>query len=162
MLVGVQLLVLGLYLPPLFRYTGPSGSAPDNHFAACPDCRMVDTGHDPFDGAGDGPTIGNGIISTAGVRIEADATPPQTIISLPSTLPCESTGPRARWWCWWPSNCRCWDYISRQYSNGRMFLPPQTIISVPVHTAVWPRPPARWGCWWLSNCRCPDCISRRC
>ena len=41
--------------------------------------------------------------------------------------------------CWWLSNCRCWDYISRRCSNRRRRRsPPQTIISLPVHTAVCP------------------------
>ena len=31
-----------------------------------------------------------------------------------STLPCDRFAPQARWWCWWLSNCRCRDYISRQ------------------------------------------------
>ena len=34
-----------------------------------------------------------------------------------SRLPCDSIGRRARWWCWWLSNYRCWDYISRRCSK---------------------------------------------
>ena len=64
--------------------------------------------------------------------------PPQTIISLPVHTACDPLGKRARWWCWWLSNCRCWDYISRRCSMERGYLPPQTIISLPVHTAVGP------------------------
>ena len=81
-----------------------------------------------------------------------------------STLPCDSLGQRARWWCWWLSNCRCWDCISRRCSNQvPLPRPPQTIISLPVHTAVCTfGQRARWWCWWLSNCSCWDCISRRC
>ena len=45
---------------------------------------------------------------------------------------------RAHWWCWWLSRCPCSDCISRQCSNGRCVpTPPQTIISLPVQTAVW-------------------------
>ena len=39
---------------------------------------------------------------------------------------------RARWSCWWPSNCRCRDCICRRCSNSRVVIPPQTIISLPV------------------------------
>ena len=53
-----------------------------------------------------------------------------------STLLCDQLGHWARWWCWWLSSYRCWDCIVRQYSNRQCCRPPQTIISLPVHTAV--------------------------
>ena len=54
-----------------------------------------------------------------------------------STLPCDRLGQRARWWCWWLSNCPCWDCICRRCSNSALIAsPPQTIISLPVQTAV--------------------------
>ena len=42
-----------------------------------------------------------------------------------SKLPCERLGQRAHWWCWWLSNYRCWDCISRpcSYSRGRSSAP---------------------------------------
>ena len=45
--------------------------------------------------------------------------PPQTIISLPLPVQtgCASIVQRARWWCWWLSNYRCWDRTSRRCSN---------------------------------------------
>ena len=44
-LVAVQLSVPGLYLPPVFELlTHDSPSAPDDHFAAGPDCRVTDPG----------------------------------------------------------------------------------------------------------------------
>ena len=46
-------------------------------------------------------------------------------------------GQRARWSCWWLSNYPCWDCISRRCSTGGWrHTPPQTIISLPVQTAV--------------------------
>ena len=39
MLVAVQLSVLGLYLPPVFK-TLAVKSAPNDHFTAGPDCRV--------------------------------------------------------------------------------------------------------------------------
>ena len=68
MLVGVQLSVLGLYLPPVLKPA--SGLRPRRSFR----CR--------------------------------------------STPLCAGIGHRARWWCWWQSNCRCWDCICRQCSDG--------------------------------------------
>ena len=40
-LVAVQLSVLGLYLPPVFKRDEVAVSAPDDHFAAGPDCRVT-------------------------------------------------------------------------------------------------------------------------
>ena len=39
MLVAVQLSVLGLYLPPVFKLA-VTISTPDDHFTAGPDCRV--------------------------------------------------------------------------------------------------------------------------
>ena len=58
-------------------------SAPDDHFAAGPDCRVNESGSGRVGGAGGCPTIGAGIISAAGVEIVPMISPPQTIISLP-------------------------------------------------------------------------------
>ena len=41
MLVAVQLSVPGLYLPPVFKKYLIIPSAPDDHLAAGPDCRMI-------------------------------------------------------------------------------------------------------------------------
>ena len=54
-----------------------------------------------------------------------------------SRLPCDRFGQWARWSCWWLSNYPCWDCISRQCSKSCVpSYPPQTIISLPVQTAV--------------------------
>ena len=41
-LVAVQLSVLGLYLPPVFKSQQPT---PDDHFTAGPDCRVTGIVH---------------------------------------------------------------------------------------------------------------------
>ena len=50
------------------------------------------------------------------------------------------TGSRGRvhWWWSWLSNYPCLDYIFRRCSTREIVIitPPQTIISLPVHTAV--------------------------
>ena len=186
MLVAVQLSVPGLYFPPVFKNPAVRFSAPDDHFAAGPDCRMKSRAAGAF-GAGGCPTIGAGIVSPAGVKSMA--------VDLSAPDDHFTAGPycrvklalRARWWCWWLSSCRCRDYISRRCSNRcschyirprrsfhcrstlpcdrarrigalvvlvavqlsvvglylppvfkslLLFHPPQTIISLPVHTAV--------------------------
>jgi hypothetical protein len=57
--------------------------APDDHCAACPDCRVKVSGSGRVGGAGGYPSIRAGIVSPAGVQIRAATPPPQTIISLP-------------------------------------------------------------------------------
>ena len=117
-LVAVQVSVLGLYLPPVFRKPPLLGSY--RHPRRSFHCR--------------------------------------------STLPCDGPGQRARWWYWWLSNYPCRDCIARRCSERLMSSsPPQTIISVPVQTAVGPSRlvgalvvlvAVQLSCW--------DCISRRC
>ena len=66
-LVAVQLSVLGLYLPPVFK-TAAAISAPDDHFAAGPYCCVTYRRIGRVGGAGGCPTIGAGIISPASVQ----------------------------------------------------------------------------------------------
>ena len=42
-LVAVQLSVPGLYLPPVFKISSRLVSTPDDHFTAGPDCRVTDS-----------------------------------------------------------------------------------------------------------------------
>ena len=139
MLVGVQLLVLGLYLPPVFKGYWPfCHSAPDNHLAAGPHCRVKPPASRRVVGAGDCPTIGDGVISTAGIRIAADA------ISAPDNH--FAAGPHCR--VIGPGLGRVDCLVGVQLSVLGLYRPPvlnrswaklnppQTIISVPVHTAV--------------------------
>ena len=83
-LVAVQLSVLGLYLPPVFK--GPIiSSAPDDHFTAGPDCRVKVLGQ-----RARWSVLVAVQLSVLGLYLPpvfksgaGDATPPQTIISLP-------------------------------------------------------------------------------
>ena len=93
----------------------PSFATPDDHFTAGPDCRV-------------------------------------------------GIGQKARWWCWWLSNCPCWDCISRRCLNRRCHhIHPRRSFhcrsTLPCDRLVRR---ARWWCWWLSNYPCWDCISRQC
>ncbi len=113
-LVAVQPSVLGLYLPPVFEIrTTPS--APNDHFTAGPDRRVQFSGSGRVGGAGGCPTVGAGVISTAGVQpgVAVIAAPDDHFTAGPH---CGVTvfGQWARWWCWWLSNYRCWDCISRR------------------------------------------------
>jgi hypothetical protein len=140
-LVAVQLSVLGLYLPPVFKRAVKS--APDDHLTAGPNCRVLNRA------AGALVVLVAVQLSVLGLyrppvfTLMLPLNPPQTIISLPvQTAVCFSAS-RARWWCWWLSNYRCWDCIARQCSKTPLGLnPPQTIISLPVQTAVWRYRPA--------------------
>ena len=66
-LVAVQLFVLGLYLPPVFK-CAESHSAPDDHFAAGPDCRVRASAIGRVGGAGGCPTVCAGIVSPTSVQ----------------------------------------------------------------------------------------------
>ena len=215
MLVAVQLSVLGLYLPPVFKSELPS--APPQTIISLPvQTAVVTIGADGrVGGAGGCPTVGAGIVSPAGVKtVPPSHSAPDDHFAAGPDCRVTSIGHRARWWCWWPSNYPCWDCICRRCSNSGA-----AIISAPDdHFAAGPhccviasgggrvggaggcptvgagivsaagvriaddvslRPRrsfrcrsrlpcdaigqrARWWCWWLSNCRCWDCISRRC
>ena len=179
--------MLGLYLPPVFKSDAVADSAPDDHFTAGPHCRVIVSGSGRVGGAGGCPTIRAGIVSPASVQIawSSLSTPDDHFTAGPDCRVIR-IGQRARWWCWWLSNCPCWDCISRRCSKSRchhlrprrsfrcrsrlpcdrlgaagalvvlvavqlsvlgLYLPPvfktplpsyppQTIISLPVHTAV--------------------------
>ena len=109
----------GLYLPPVFKSVAAVISTPDDHFAAGPHCRVSSSASGRVGGAGGCPTVGAGIVSPAGVQNDgAVESRPRRSFRCRSTLPCDVSGSRARWWCWWLSNCRCWDCIFRRCSNS--------------------------------------------
>ena len=70
MLVGIQLSVFGLYLPPVFSpFEILIFSAPDDHFTASPHCRLRLRQKARWYGPCGCPAIRVGIISPAGVDI---------------------------------------------------------------------------------------------
>ena len=96
----------------------PLNPAPDDHFTASPHCRVTVSGSGRVGGAGGCPTIGAGIVSAASVQkpLVARSAPDDHFTAGPHCRVI-SIGHRARWWCWWLSNCRCWDYICRRCSD---------------------------------------------
>ena len=83
-LVAVQLSVLGLYLPPVFKRAAAIISTPDDHLGAGPHCGVNPRAAGALVILVGCPTIRRGIVSPAGVQGAAVAIyPPQTIISLP-------------------------------------------------------------------------------
>src|SRR5439155_23966830 len=68
----VQLSVLGLYLPPVFKkLLGPVNPPPDDHFTAGPDRRVIASCVGRIGRAGGCPTVRAGIVSPARVQREA-------------------------------------------------------------------------------------------
>ena len=67
-LVAVQLSVPGLYLPPVLRVALTARSAPDDHFASGPHCRVIGSCGRRVCIVGRHPTVRSGIVSSAGVR----------------------------------------------------------------------------------------------
>ena len=61
--MAVQLSVWGLYLPPVFTKLLPSYSAPDDHFTASPNCRVIVSGLGRISSAGGHPAVSAGIVS---------------------------------------------------------------------------------------------------
>ena len=120
MLVAVQLSVLGLYLPPVFKVSRcHRSSAPDDHFTAGPDRRVTESGSGRVGRAGRGPTVGaRDCICRRCSKTVAVTIRPRRSFHCRSRPPCGELGQRARWWCWWLSNCRCWDCICRRCSKG--------------------------------------------
>ena len=184
--VGVGLGAAAQYLPPVFKAVMPL-SAPDDHFAAGPHCRVIGLGQrarwwcwwlsncrcrdcisrrcskagrrmlrprrsfrcrstlpcDRYRAAGALVVLVAVQLSVLGLylppvfKVAADRLRPRRSFRCRSTLPCDSIGQRARRWCWWLSNCRCWDCICPPvFKSAAGTVPPQTIISLPVHTAV--------------------------
>ena len=136
-LVAIQLSVLGIVSPAGVQNTLFPVSTPYDHFTAGPDCRVRESGSGRVGRAGGCPTIRAGIVSPAGVQRATLPIHPRRSFHCRSRLPCERLGQWAHWWCWWLSNYPCWDCISRRCSRAhRIEDPPQTIISLPVQTAV--------------------------
>ncbi len=137
-LVAVQLFVLGLYLPPVFNAPASCQVHPRRSFH----CRS----RLPCDPIGQWARwwcwwLSNypcwDCISRRCLNGRTHQIRPRRSFHCRSTLPCERVEQWARWWCWWLSNYRCWDCISRRCSKRRCHhSPPQTIISLPVQTAV--------------------------
>ena len=96
--VGVQLSVVGLYLPPVFKRKKSLSSAPNDHFAAGPDCRVPLAAFGGVGGAGGRPTIRARIVSPAGVQVTPTAVShPKRSFHCQSKLPCASVGHLGLW-----------------------------------------------------------------
>ena len=137
-LVAVQLFVPGLYLPPVFKSHCTHLSSPDDHFIASPHCRVTGSGSGRVGGAGGCPTIRAGIVSPAGVQITADiiSSPDDHFTASPHGCVIASASRRVDSARGCPT-IRARDCIFRRCSSMLdVTIPPQTIISLPVHTAV--------------------------
>ena len=164
-LVAVQLSVLGLYLPPVFKAAGhhirPRRSFHCRSRLPC----------DRLGAAGALVVLVAVQLSVLGLylppvfkRAADHQSAPDDHFTAGPDCRVTSLGQRARWSCWWLSNYPCWDCISRRCSNSRCrHIRPRRSFHcrsrLPCDSLAQR---ARWWCWWLSNCRCWDCISRRC
>ena len=137
-LVAVQLSVLGPYLPPVLKYVDTVGiSAPDDHFAASPDCRVIGSGVGRIGGAGGCPSISAGVILPAGIKsaVGVGSAPDDHFAAGPHC------GVKYR-----PAGALVvlvavqlsvlGSYLPPVLRKLLLSAPPQTIISLPVHTAV--------------------------
>ena len=113
-------------------------STPDNHFTAGPDCRVAGTDSGRVAQAGGCPTIREGIVSSAGVQsyrccyfrprrsFHCRSIP---LCDPPASRRVDSAGGG-------PTICAGIVSSAGVQHRYRPSLPPQTIISLPVHTAV--------------------------
>ena len=167
--MAVQLSVLGLYLPPVFKSLMPLDLRPRRSFH----CRS----RLPCDVLGHRARwwcwwLSNypcwDCISRRCSNSCRCSNPPQTIISAcRSRLPCDGLGHEARWWCLVASpSYSCWDCISHRCSIGRGHwhsAPDDHFSAGPDCRVIESRPS---GALVVSG-SCPtirdwDCISRRC
>ena len=135
-LVAVQLSVLGLYLPPVFKCRYCRHPRRSFHCRSRLPCDLV------------APAGALVVLVAVQLSVLGLYRPPvlkRLMLSLRprrsshcrSKLPCARIAPRAHWWCWWPSSYQCWDCICPPVlKTPKPFTPPQTIISLPVQTAV--------------------------
>ena len=132
MLVAVQLSVLGLYLPPVFKI-GRANTTPDNHLASGPNCRVARPGIRRVGSACGNPRVCGGIIPTSGVYTSA---PDNHFAAGPDCGVRRSAFRRIDSASGCPAiRARIISSAGVQFS-GDIIIPPQTIISLPVHTAV--------------------------
>ena len=101
MLVGVQLSVPGLYLPPVSNLKIGSISAPKDHFSAGPHCGVSGSSGGCVDCAGSCPTVRARSVSSSSVRVKAKAnlpTPHDHFTSSPHCM-CAGFGLQLGWQC---------------------------------------------------------------
>ena len=101
-------------------------TTPDDHFTASPDCRVTVSCRGRVDGAGGSPAVRARIVSSASVDNAAGrhmSTPDDHFTAGPDCR-VKQLGQWAHWWCWWLSNCRCRDCISRRCSKSAVSSAP--------------------------------------
>ena len=104
-------MLTGTIPPAGVRHASETTSAPDDHFTAGPDCRVTASASGRVRRAGGSPSSRAGMVSPAGVQKAGIR--PRRSFHCRSRLPCDVLEGRARWSCWWLSNYRARDCISR-------------------------------------------------
>ena len=140
-LVVFQLSVAGSYLPPVFSVVKNTltKAAPHDHLTASPNCRMRRSRLWRVVSVSRSPTIVRRIVPATAIQIAERkiASAPQTIISLSvQTAVCKSRGSGALGVLVAVQLSVPGIYLPPVLTNCEKLEPPQTIISVPVHTAV--------------------------
>src|SRR5439155_1282518 len=154
MLVAIQLSVLGLYLPPVFKPVLLPLNPPQTIISL-----VVHTAVCQNRPAGALAVLVAAQLSVPGLYLPPvfSRLPPRLSSQSRSTLPCDRVDQQGRWLCWWRSNSPCCDCIFRQYSYTlgdnhpiRSFRCPSKLrCAILEHWGCW-------SCWWLSNYQ--ECI----
>ena len=143
---------------------GASQSAPDDHFAAGPDCRVLLSGSGRVGGAGGCPTIGAGIVSPAGVQIANAVSAPDDHFAAGPHCRVTVSGSGRVGRAGGRPTIGVGIVSAAGVQTAEAVNPPQTIISLPVQTAVCTiRGVGRvGGAGGRPTIRARDCICRRC
>ena len=126
----------GIVSPAGVQIASCHPSAPDDHFTAGPHCCVPVSGRGRVGGAGGCPTVGAGIVSSAGVQKVPPSSAPDDHFTAGPHCRVIRIGQRARWWCWWLSNYRCWDCISRRCSKSMPLSAPDDHFTAGPHCCV--------------------------
>ena len=140
-------------------------SAPDDHLTAGPDRRVKVPASGRVGGAGGCPTVTcwDCIFRRCSKSQWGSSSRPTRSFHCQSRRPHAEFGRRARSLCWWLSNCRYSDCISRRCYSRQPSSAPDNHFGAGPHCRVRVSGSRHIGeCWWLSKCRCWDCICRRC
>ena len=111
--VGVGGGYIPQYLPASVRKAAGQ-SAPDDHFTAGPDCRMVRTGRWCVDRGSSYPAIRTGIVSSSGPDVVVPMSSPDNHFTAAPDCRVKLSASQVRQWCPLLSNCPCRDHICRQ------------------------------------------------
>ena len=155
--MAVQVSVLGLYLPPVFRN---EAAAPDDHLTAGPNCCVIASPLGRIGGAGGCPGISAGIVSPACVVSSASSAPDDHLTAGPNCRVRESRLGRIGGAGGCPAISAGIVSPASVQSGHRYVRPRRSFHCRSKLPCDGIAQGARCWCWWLSRCHQYMCRSR--